>query len=314
MGLYILNKKFIQDMELVDSQRQSIAASSRFKSVWDDFVIVFNNASSFVDFAVWHQRLGHMSWNRTRNISHVGLSHRDTKHFICDICSKAKQHRLPFFTSKTTSACAFELVHVDTWGAYHTKTHVGHRYFLTIVDDHTRATWTHLMVTKDEAISLLRSFVVMAKTQFDAKVKVIRSDNAQELNKSSEILEHFASTGITQQTSCVQTPQQNGVVERKHKHLIEMSRTILFQSSLPIRYWGECVLAATYLINQMLTKLLKGKTPYELFYGSSPSYDHLRVFGCLCFVTTNKQGRDKFQPRATACKFIRYPFGQKGTK
>jgi len=74
------------------------------------------------------------------------------------------------------------------------------------VDDYTRATWTHLMVTKDEAVSLLRSFVVMTKTQFGATVKTIRSDNALGLSKSYEILEFFASTGILHQTSCVQTP------------------------------------------------------------------------------------------------------------
>lgn len=92
------------------------------------------------------------------------------------------------------------------------------------------------MVTKDEAVSLLKLFVTMARTQFEAKVKVIRSDNALELSKSYEVLEFFANTGITHQTSCVQTPQQNGEVERKHKHLLEVSRALLFQSSLPIKY------------------------------------------------------------------------------
>ena len=143
---------------------------------------------------------------------------------------------------------------------------------------------------------------------------MIRSNNALELSKSYEVLEFFANTGITHQTSCVQTPQQNGVVERKHKHLLEVSRALLFQSSLPIKYWGECVLTATYLINRMPTKLLKGKTPYELLHGSVPAYDHLRVFGCLCYVVINKQGRDKFEPRASACVFVGYPFGQKGYK
>ena len=92
------------------------------------------------------------------------------------------------------------------------------------------------MVTKDEAVSLLRSFVVMTKTQFRATVKTIRSDNALELSKSYEILEFFASTGIVHQTSCVYTPQQNGIVERKHRYLLEVSRALMFQSSLPVKY------------------------------------------------------------------------------
>ena len=123
------------------------------------------------------------------------------------------------------------------------------------------------MVTKDEAISLIKKFVIMAKTQFGKTVKIIRSDNILELGGSSEALSFFAETGIKHETSCVHTPQQNGVVERKHKHLLEVSRALLFQSFLPLRYWGECVLTATYLINRMPTKVLQGKTPFEILFG-----------------------------------------------
>jgi len=92
------------------------------------------------------------------------------------------------------------------------------------------------MVTKDEAMSIIKSFTSMAKTQFDSTVKVIRTNNALELSKSHEAINFFANSGIIHQTSCTQTPQQNGVVERKHKHLLEVSRALLFQTSLPIRY------------------------------------------------------------------------------
>jgi len=63
----------------------------------------------------------------------------------------------------------------------------------------------------------------------------------------------------------------------------------------------------------MPTRVLGGKTPYELLYGSSPTYDHLRTFGCLC-MSTLKQGRDKFQPRAKSCVFMGYLFGKKAYK
>jgi len=84
-------------------------------------------------------------------------------------------------------------------------TYAGHRFFFTIVDDYTSATWTHLMVTKDEAIGLIKSFVQMAQTQFNATVKVLRSDNALKLSTSYSAFNFFATHGILYQASCVQT-------------------------------------------------------------------------------------------------------------
>jgi len=170
------------------------------------------------------------------------------------------------------------------------------------------------MVTKNEALHLIKYFVAMAKTQFNGIVKIIRSDNALELGLSNEALDFFAANGIVHQTSCVQTPQQNEVVERKHKHLLEVSRSLLFQSHLPLKFWGDCLLTATYLINRMPSAILGHKSPCEMLFRKPPQLDHIRVFGCLCFMTTTKQGRDKLQDRALPCVFMGYPHGKKGYK
>jgi len=94
-------------------------------------------------------------------------------------------------------------------------------------------------------------------------VKTIRSDNALELCLNREATAFFLSKGIIHQTSC---PQQNGVVERKHKHLLETSRALLFHSSLPIKCWGECIFTATYLINRFPSKVIKGASPFQIFF------------------------------------------------
>ena len=163
-------------------------------------------------------------------------------------------------------------------------------------------------------LAFYMAFVTMVQTQFTHKVKTIRFDNALEFTKSDTALDFFTSNGILHQTSCIQTPQQNGVVERKHKHLLEVSRALLFQSKFPLRFWGDCVLTATHIINRLPTLLLQNKSPFQVLHGKVPSYHHLGVFGCLCYMSTTSQGRDKFQPRALPCVFLGYPYGKKAYK
>lgn len=215
---------------------------------------------------------------------------------------------------RITSKRIFELVHIDTWGPFKVPTYNGYKYFLTLVDDFSRGTWTYLLTAKSNAFSVLKQFLAMVERQFDVNVQKIRSDNALELGKGIEEAEFLRSQGIIHQTSCVATPQQNGVVERKHRHLLEIARALLFQSKLPKCYWGDCLLTATFLVNRIPSRVLHGKTPYQILFKKCPKYEFLRTFGCLCYVSTLQCSRSKFDPRATACVFLGYPQGQKGYK
>jgi len=134
------------------------------------------------------------------------------------------------------------------------------------------------MSTKSNAFPLLKSFVAYVETQFHVSVQSVRSDNGLEFQDTAA-LQFFASKGILHQKSCVDTSQQNGIVERKHKHLLEVARALMFQANLPQYFWGESVLTAVYLINRFPTPLLQNKSPFELLYKERPSYAHLRVFG-----------------------------------
>lgn len=93
----------------------------------------------------------------------------------------------------------------------------------------------------------------------------------------------FDKNGVTHQTSCSYTPQQNGVVERKHRHLLNVSRFLLFQSGMPLKFWGKAVLTSFFLINRLPILVFKGKSHFERIYKCSPNFNNLRVFGCLCF-------------------------------
>lgn len=86
----------------------------------------------------------------------------------------------------------------------------------------------------------------MVERQFNKKIKVVQSDNGGEFICMKS---YFASEGILHQTSCVYMPQQNGCVERNHRHILNVAHYSMFQANLPIRFWGECVLTAYHLIN-----------------------------------------------------------------
>ncbi|XP_019261720.1 PREDICTED: uncharacterized protein LOC109239589 [Nicotiana attenuata] len=263
---------------------------------------------------VCHNRLAHVPFIKMKSISEISSHISSAQSFPCTICPMARQTRLPFPDSSIHSSKPFQLVHVDTWGPYHTSTYSGSKYFLTIVDDLSRCTWTHLMGSKSNAFPLLKAFVLMVQTQFHVTIQSIRSDNALKLGNSNVAVSFFSENGIIHQTSCPHTPQQNGVVERKHRTLLKASRALLFQSKVPIRLWGDCLLTATYIINRLPSRLLQNKSPYELLFGKTPSYSHLRTFGRLCFATVPIPQRDKLKPRVIPCVFLGYPFAKKGYK
>jgi transposase InsO family protein len=175
------------------------------------------------------------------------------------------------------------------------------------VDDFSRFTWVFLMRNKSETQTLLRQFFHYVHTQFNTKVQKLRSDNGAEF-LSLKIF--FLEEGVLFQHSCVYTPQQNGVVERKHRHILKTARALHFQSHLPITFWGECILSAVHIINRLSTLLLHKKTPFEILYNKLPDYSRMRVFGCVAFATIVNPS-SKFSPRATKCIFLGYPMGQK---
>ncbi|KAE8711005.1 hypothetical protein F3Y22_tig00110307pilonHSYRG00083 [Hibiscus syriacus] len=168
--------------------------------------------------------------------------------------------------------------------------------------DWERSTWVYLLQHKSDVSTIIHVFISMIKKQFDLDIKSFRSDNAPELN----FTELFANLGIIHQFSYVETPQQNSVVERKHQHLVDVARALYFQSKVPIKFWGDCLLTATYLINRLSSPVLNNKYPYEVLYGHLPDYSRLRAFGCLCFVSTLKSQQDKFSTLAFPVVFLGY--------
>ncbi|GJR01275.1 retrovirus-related pol polyprotein from transposon TNT 1-94 [Tanacetum coccineum] len=259
------------------STRQVLAAGEGFHNLYickpyspkpspDSFPIlsffvnkVVQNKSNDVTIDLFHSRLGHTSVSkliRVHDCKNVNVSH-----FFYDTCMLAKHHRLPFSLSQTRSKVPLELIHFDLWGPYKISALNGAHYFLTIVDNNTRCTWTYLIHTKDHIHDTLSLFFYI-RNHYNVKTKFIRSDNGTEIvNKACLAL--FCSLGIVHQKSMVYTPQQNRVVDRKHKHLLDTAKAIKLHANLP----------------------------------------KMGVIGCLCYAAVTKPHKDKFDPRRNRSQF-----------
>ena len=176
---------------------------------------------------------------------------------------------------------------------------------MSFVDD--RVTWIYLMKEKSMTGPIFKNFYNMIQTQFQIKIKVFRFDNAKEYFNSI-LGTYLTSHGIVHQSFCVDTPQQNGVAERKNRHL-EVARSIMFTTNVSKHFWGEAVLIATYLINRMPSRVLKFQTPCQTPLLSYPdtriiSSLPLKVFGCTSFVHIHQQHQRKLDPKAIKCLFL----------
>ena len=139
---------------------------------------------------------------------------------------------MPFFASTHVSDQPFDLVHCDLWGPFSIPIVDGYKYFLTIDDDFSRCIWIYLLKAKSNTQVLLPQFCAYVETQFNKKIKCIRTDNGTEFL----LKEFFKSKGIIHQLSCVETPQQDSIMERKHQHILNVARALKFQSNVPLKF------------------------------------------------------------------------------
>ena len=211
----------------------------------------FNREKIFL----WHCRLGHPSFTYLERVFPKLFSNISVSSLRCEQCIYAKSHRVPFKVSFNKSTIPFSCVHTDVWGPFSTASASGHKYFVSFIDDCTRVSWVYLMKSKSDVLHIIPQFYNMILTQFNTKVKVFHSDNGREfVNQSLAVF--MTQHGILHQTTCVYTPQQNGIAERKNRHILEVARALCFAMHVPKRFWTEAVLTAVFLINRMPARIL----------------------------------------------------------
>ena len=268
----------------------------------------FNSASVLASDVLWHARLGHPHY-RALGLMLPNLS---LKSGSCEACILGKHQRSVFPNSKTIYENCFDLVHSDVWTAP-CMSRENHKYFVTFIDEKSKYTWLTLIQTKDRVLEAFINFQNYVSNHFNSKIKIFRSDNGGEYT-STAFKHHLAKHGIIHQTSCPYTPQQNGVAERKNRHLMEVARSMMFHTNVPKRFWGDAVVSACYLINRIPTKVLQDISPFQVLNKIKPPIDHLRVFGCVCYVLIPGEQRNKLEAKSAKGMFIGYTHAQKGYK
>jgi transposase InsO family protein len=263
---------------------------------------------------LWHSRLGHPSNKILSSIfpslqCNPSLSESVKTH--CTHCLAGKMHQLPFPVSNKTVSSPFSLIHADLWGPAPIVSYTGFKYYLVLVDEFTKFTWTYLLKHKSDTLQVFTQFHAMVHTQFSLPIKTFRTDCGGEFT-STKFNQFCTNHGIIHQLSCPHTPQQNGTAERKHRHLIQCALALLSESKLPISYWSYAVSTAAHLINRLPTPNLKQKTPWELLFHKPPDIQYLRTFGCQCFPLLTPYTAHKLHPKTISCVFLGYPTNTKG--
>ncbi|KAK0577350.1 hypothetical protein LWI29_031736 [Acer saccharum] len=194
-----------------------------------------------------------------------------------------------FFAKGARATECLGLIHTDVCGPMSIQARGGYEYFISFTDDYSRFGYMYLMRHKSDAFDMFKAFKVEVENQLEKHIKILRFDRGGEYLSG--------------------TPQQNGVAERRNRTLLDMVRSMLSYSTLPISFWGYALPTAIYILNDVPSKSVP-KTPHELWTGRKPSLQHLRIFGCPAHVLKGKT--EKMESHSETCIFVGYPKETKG--
>jgi histone deacetylase 1/2 len=168
-----------------------------------------------------------------------------------------------------------------------------------------------LIKNKSEVFQEFHEFQSLVERQFDRKLLAMQNDWGGEYEKLNSF---FNQVGISHHVSCPYAHQQNGSAERKHRHIVEVGLSLLAHASMPLKYWDEAFIAATYLMNRTPSRIQNFDTPLNRLYHENPDYHSLRICGCSCWPNLSPYSLRKFESCSKECTFLGYSNLHKGFK
>nr|GEW45932.1 hypothetical protein [Tanacetum cinerariifolium] len=242
--------------------------------------------ASFTKSWLWHQHLSHLNFDTINDLAKNDLvsglpKFKYHKEHLLPSCEQGKS-KIASHPPKpvSNSRQRLHLLHMDLCGPMTIASINRKRYVLVIVDDYSRYTWVHFLRSKDEAPEVIKTFL-----------------------KRITVLLYV---GISHQVSSVRTPQQNGVVERRNRTLVEDARAMLIFSCAPLFLWAEARSTACFTQNRSIIHRRFNKTPYELINGRKLDISFLHVFGALCYPKNDRENIGKLGAKGDIGFFIGY--------
>ncbi|GJX40230.1 putative RNA-directed DNA polymerase [Tanacetum coccineum] len=254
---------------------------------------------------LWHCHLAHISKKRIEKLQQKGLlkSTDDESFGQCVSCLSGKMTRKSFPHRPERVTDLLGIIRTDVCGPLRHVSKQGATYFITFTDDYSHYGYVYLLKHKHEVFETFKVFKNEVENQLGKTIKALRSDRGGEYI-SQEFKDYFKTCGIIQRFTPPYTPQHNGVSERRNHTLLDMVRSMMNLTILPLSFWDYALESVTRILNMVPTKKVD-KTPYELWYGKVPNLSYLKVWGCDALVKQDKPG--KLQQRYVKCIFIGYP-------
>ncbi|GJU48561.1 retrovirus-related pol polyprotein from transposon TNT 1-94 [Tanacetum coccineum] len=305
---------FIRNLEGVDlltgSRGDNLYTLSLGNMMASSPICLLSKASKTKSW-LWHRRLSHLNFGAINHLARHGLVRglpklKFEKDHLCSACALGKSSKKPHKPkSEDTNQEKLYLLHMDLCGPMRVASVNGKKYILVIVDDYSRFTWVKCLRSKDEAPAFIINFLKMIQVRLKETVRRIRTDNGTEFVNQT-LREYYEKVGISHETSVARSPQQNGVVERRNRTLIEAARTMLIYAKAPLFLWAEAVATACYTQNRSMIRRRHSKTPYELLHDKPLDLSYLHVFGALCYPKNDCENLGKLQPKTDIGIFIGY--------
>nr|GEX42206.1 hypothetical protein [Tanacetum cinerariifolium] len=296
---YIHNK---DKVDLLKGSRTTNLYFVSLKDMMEASLVFLLSKASLTKSWLWHRRLYHLNFGTLNELARKDLVRGlpklkyEKEHLYPSYqLGKSKRSSHPLKTVNTNTEI-LNTLHMDLCGPIRIESINRKKCILVIVDDYTRLGWVRFLRTNDETPKVIKKFFVLTQRSLNATVRYVRTNNGTEfVNKT--LTELFESVGISHNTSVPQTSQQNSVVKRQNRTIMEAARTMLIFAKALMFLWAEAVATACYTLNRSLVHTLHEKTYYELLKGKKPELKCFYVFRSLCYPTNDYDDLKKLKAK-----------------